>query len=94
MPELVRIRKVFLVFSGADALSSSDEEGEIPYRFMDGGSNPSDDLENMTTTNPVVDGEDNWEFLRALEELSSHFHGERKKVNQYLNALPPYLMQV
>ncbi|XP_045129179.1 uncharacterized protein LOC123514963 isoform X1 [Portunus trituberculatus] len=69
----------FSGFSGAHALSSSDEDREIPDLFMDGGSDPLDDLDNMATTNPVVDEEDNSEFLRALEELSSHFHGEEEK---------------
>ena len=51
-------------------------KGSFLVVFMDGGSDPLDDLDNMTTTNPVVDEENNSEFLRALEELSSHFHGE------------------
>ena len=94
MPELVRVGEVFLFFIGVHVLSSSDEEGEFPGRFYGWRLGPFGGFGYMATPNPVVDGEDISEFLKALEKRSSHFswRGEKgKQVSEY-RTLPPYLL--
>ena len=59
-------------FSGFHDLPSSDgEDGNLPARTTD----PLDELDKLSPA-PV---EDNVDFLRALEDLSGHFHGEEEK---------------
>lgn len=59
-------------FSGFHDFSSSEgEAGDLPDKTTD----PLDDLDKFC---PAPE-EDNADFLRALEDLSGHFHGEEEK---------------
>ena len=72
----------FSGFSGVHVLSSSEEEeGEIPQdAAATSRSDPLDGLDNLCSppaSSPPVDDDD--AFLKALGELSAHFHGEEEK---------------
>ncbi|MPC92446.1 hypothetical protein E2C01_087535 [Portunus trituberculatus] len=64
-------------FIGFTAPSSGEEEGELP----ESAAYPLEELDLLGGGPPALtaaDG-DNADFLRALEELSGHFHGEEEK---------------
>ena len=59
-------------FSGFHDLPSSDgEDGNLPARTTD----PLDELDKLSR----APEKDNFDFFRALEDLSGHFHGEEEK---------------
>lgn len=64
-------------FSGFTVVSSGDEEGEIPESVSD----PLEGLDafgGAESTHPDAES-DKADFLKALGELSNHFHGEEEK---------------
>ncbi|XP_045126311.1 uncharacterized protein LOC123513294 [Portunus trituberculatus] len=64
-------------FSGFTVPSSGDEEGEL----LESAADPLEELDLLGGGSPAhtaADG-DNADFLRSLEELSGHFHGEEEK---------------
>ena len=64
-------------FSGFHTLSSSEgEEGELSLPVPD----CLDELDKFSCVQPdPITTEDNSDFLKALDELSGHFHGEEEK---------------
>lgn len=76
-------------FSVAHTLSSSEEEGEIVC-----APDPLDALEQLCSvpSAPQEDTEeDNAEYLKALDELSGHFHGEEEKGEPLFDGLASVL---
>lgn len=79
----------FSGFSVAHTLSSSEEEGEIVC-----APDPFDALEQLCSvpSAPQEDAEeDNAEYLKALDELSGHFHGEEEKGEPLFDGLASVL---
>lgn len=68
-----------LLFGGSHDLSASEVE-DLPEPTQCASADPLEDLD-MFDSSPVTDPNpaDDTDFLKALEDLSSHFHGEEEK---------------
>lgn len=65
----------FANFSGFHGLSPQENEGEIPDHTPD----CLDDLDKFSCIQHDPDtNQDNSDFLKVLEELSDHFHGDKR----------------